>query len=116
MNPLSRKHPRQTHRSQGFLLVIIALLALPYLMDVIYYGDFTPTHFAQENLIEEESQLFDDEDSSWLGTDQLHPAHHGILVLLELPAFSPELLSTSDLVLPHYLITASFISRPPPVL
>ena len=43
------------------LLLILAVLSLPYLVDVAFLGDLTPTHYAQESTTDahEEVDLLD---------------------------------------------------------
>jgi hypothetical protein len=43
------------------LLFVLAFLSLPYLVDVAFLGDLTPTHYAQENAgtAQEEADLLD---------------------------------------------------------
>ncbi|HEY6084258.1 MAG TPA: hypothetical protein VIU63_02615 [Nitrospira sp.] len=63
------------------LLVVIAMLGLPYLVDVAFYGDFTPTHFAQEVVVDETIQ--DEEgDRSFLSVAQHAPLAREIETVL----------------------------------
>lgn len=45
------------------VLLALAFLALPYLVDVAFFADSTPTHFSQENLVNEDIQVSEDDIS-----------------------------------------------------
>jgi len=97
--------------SGNTLLIIVVLLVVPYVVDVGFYGDFTPTHFSQANLIE--NDYLDDADFS--------SDNHKNSNLIGLLRSSPSGISKQDAVstdtwcpLPGYPITVCLISRPPP--
>lgn len=114
MNVLSLQHRRNSRLTNSAGILVIALLALPYLLDVAYYGDFTPTHFAQENLIDENPEALDDKELSIIATDQ----DEAVVIKVSSPAqrhsSTQHRCSGGDVSPPQYLIAASLISRPPP--
>ena len=113
MKALSLQY-RNSVRGRWGVVLFLSLLALPYLVDVAYYGDFTPTHFAQETFIEEDAQALDDK-SSFCSTDtQDDVVVSAIFPPLERQTCAQDHLSAGDLFLPPYLISASLVSRPPP--
>lgn len=116
LNRPSARYPRYLRWRWNVLFVLIALLALPYLVDVVYFGDFTPTHFAQENLIEEEIQNFGEEDVSWPAESHVPTVRGDILLRYERFISSLELLSWENCFPLQYLIAVSRTSRPPPAL
>jgi hypothetical protein len=101
--------------ARGSVLVfVIAFLALPYLVDVAFIGDFTATHFAQEIVIEEDSQTADDKGLSYIADDQ--DQDNAVVTEICFPAqrlsYTQKYFSPGD---PQNLISASLISLPPPV-
>ena len=93
----------------GFFALVILLV--PYCIDLAWYGDFTPTHYAQENINEGKSPSSVTSNISILiehlalvfEQDQLPQALDGI---------QPTALSWPW---SGYLSESSFDSRPPPV-
>jgi len=96
------------------MLFVVAFLALPYLVDVAFYGDYTPTHYAQEIVADEDTQDIDDKNFSSAPTDQSH------LLLIETPLPDRPHISAKDrgsswAIFPlQLLISSLLISRPPP--
>ena len=96
------------------LTIAIGLLALPYLVDVVYLGDLTPTHSAQEITCDKEK---DSEERLVVSSTEYQLALI-IVGVRECAPDYPSFLAEDDVdraVLPfEYLTTASLISRPPP--
>lgn len=98
----------------GGCALILAFLLLPYLVDVAYYGDLTPTHSAQESVdTKNEVDRFDDQKSLLCGDSQ---AHSGETRFKLQDAGMHCGYPTSTVVPPHYLFVTSRTSRPPPTL
>lgn len=96
---------------RSILLVVIVVLGLPYLVDVAFYGDLTPTHFAQE-VVDESIQNDDEGYLVFLLPAQNIPLGRKILLQHPVRTLSDVPLDTS---LPHdYLLFGSLISLPPP--
>ncbi len=114
MNSLSIQFPRHARGRCCLLFLVLALLVLPYLIDVAYYGDFTPTHFAQENLINEDADPIEDKELLVIST------HEGDADLVKFGFAAAPLLwilerfSVRDVSSPQHLSSVSVISRPPP--
>ena len=108
------QHLRTLRPGSGIVLVL-AFLLLPYLVDVVYYGDFTPTHYAQENTIDEEdARTIIDKPSHLVAVDE---AISGIRVRLLAPDVNAQAsLQAGVLLLSYYPISESLTSRPPPPL
>lgn len=103
--------------SQGrsiVLLLAFTLLVIPYLVDVVYLGDLTPTHFAQEFETEDQdcqttfdigfvstTSVIDDS-----GFDEVSPSLRPPGALLA--------VASAKIFLLQYLASAALISRPPP--
>ena len=102
--------------SGSCLVLIIAFLLLPYLLDVAYYGDLTPTHFAQESPTDAEEDLLGDPTGPPLQADDHTKA--GMDTEVSPPVFIGSFFS--DRYSPHVTLrrldVASFVSRPPPAL
>jgi hypothetical protein len=103
------------HRLPLRISLIIALffLSIPYLVDVGYLGDATPTHAAQEISTDYNKESFDDILATF--------ANVTATVALEEQETLPSPLSGSESdsddtpLAPYgYLSVASLISRPPP--
>lgn len=101
-------------QGRGSLALIFAFLVVPYFVDVAWFGDFTPTHFAQENFIDEDIQFVVNVPSSahdqndGLGNEN-HPstgAH----------SYQPSRLPAVSIFILQCLICASLLIRPPPTL
>jgi hypothetical protein len=105
---------RKPVRMRWGVVFFLSLLALPYLVDVVYYGDFTPTHFAQETFIEEDAQALDDKGLSFIADDQ----DDAVVIKISSPAQwhtrTQNRSFARDVSPPQYLVAASLISRPPP--
>lgn len=95
------------------LLWGLAVLALPYLLDVAFIGDLTPTHYAQESIDAEDAQ---DTDGK---------AHTAELGEKSVPSSSLDLLAgqLSRLRIPEPVgsppllgLGSSLASRPPPAI
>ena len=98
----------------GGCALILAFLLLPYLVDVAYYGDFTPTHSAQESVDNKnEVDRFDDPESLLCTDSQAHAGEAGFRLQ---DAGTHCGCPTNSVVPPHYLFLASHTSRPPPTL
>lgn len=99
-------------------VLVLAFLLLPYLVDVVYYGDFTASHFAQKNSTDGE----DGEEDLFAGGRVLpfsvdDHAHSAVEVgLSPLDSYTQCSAPTSAVLPPHYLFVASLTSRPPPTL
>lgn len=113
MNYLSPLFSRNV-RGTRVVLFVIALLALPYIIDVAYYGDFTPTHFAQENLIDEDPEALDDKGLSLIADDQDDAVDIKISSHAQRHTGTRDRFSAGDVSPPQNLVAASLISRPPP--
>lgn len=102
-------------RPVGGIVLILAFLLLPYLIDVAYYGDFTPTHYAQENINAEEGTHSVLAKASLLfAVDQ---TNSGAGVRFPDPDVTPlGSLQAGAFLLSEYLFLDSLISRPPPLL
>jgi len=91
------------------LFIALVFFALPYLIDVAYYGDLTPTHYAQETLDAP------NEDCSnapiLLSADQ--SVATGITPPIIRAAYAPPVYGG---VSPQSHFPPPHISRPPPVL
>ena len=97
------------------LLLALALLVVPYFVDVVYLGDLTPTHFAQE---------FETEDQNCQTTYDIVLLPNAniydsspiseVSVSIGTPRNLVGLLPTAKIFLLQYLGSTSLISRPPP--
>lgn len=102
--------------ARGSIFVLtVAFLLLPYLVDVAFYGDFTATHFAQENLNDGEEDLFADGTASPCLTDTQAKLGAGV-GLLPQDVYAPCSHETGTALTPQYLFVALLTSRPPPAL
>ena len=98
------------------IVLVLAFLLLPYLVDVVYYGDFTPTHYAQENLIDEEDARSILPNASLLvAVDEANPGV-GVRLLAPVVNAQTSLQAGASRLSHHYPISESLTSRPPPVL
>lgn len=113
MNFLSSLYRRSARGRKGVVLAL-ALFVLPYLVDVAYYGDFTPTHFAQENAIEEDILSLDDKGASHVGDQQDNVVASEIVIPVEPCTCMQDRPPAGSPFPRQYLISASLISRPPP--
>jgi hypothetical protein len=101
------------HRGLHLLILGLTLLALPYLVDVGFIGDLTPTHFAQEHVDTEEVQG---------ALPTLHVLQVGLLNDLPPSRSRDALLNVMGRLAvpwptispPLPLISAAITSRPPP--
>jgi len=94
--------------------LILALLMLPYLVDVAYYGDLTPTHYAQENLVDGETDDLSDVQTSLLNVnDQEQSIETGITLQGTRTTYKSPVWGGLP---PQYLFSAHHISRPPPAI
>lgn len=117
---LVKRYPSQTPlrfkpEPLGFGLAILFFL-VPYLVDVAYYGDSTPTHYAQANFSDgEEAFVLDGKAALGLSLDQEHSAGAGVRLAVHLPGLS---ISCPFLAVfsPRYLSFSTHLSRPPPVI
>ena len=102
-------------RPGGGIVLILAFLLLPYLVDVAYYGDFTPTHYAQETIDDEEgAQSAIAKASLSFAVDQ---AASEVGVSLSAPVVTALRSRQAGEYLPtQYPFLDSLTSRPPPVL
>ncbi|HJT22002.1 MAG TPA: hypothetical protein VJ746_16115 [Nitrospira sp.] len=97
------------------IVLIIAFLSVPYLFDVAFYGDFTPTHFAQETTVRADSDGPDDHSLASGGAQG-----RTIAVVAAGPPVPRPLTRGVDLLIAavfrfSHLPSASLISRPPPI-
>jgi hypothetical protein len=98
----------------GGCALILTFFLLPYLVDVAYYGDFTPTHSAQESVdtknevdrFEYQKSLLCADDQAYSGGDSFRLQDVGTRCSSPANSVAP----------PHYLFVASHTSRPPPTL
>ena len=98
----------------GGCVLILAFLLLPYLVDVAYYGDLTPTHYAQESVDNKnEVDRFDIQKSPLCANGQ---AHSGETSLTLQDAGTQCSTPTRTIFPPKNLFLASVTSRPPPNL
>ena len=94
------------------LLLIFAFLVLPYFVDVAWFADFTPTHFAQGNVVDEDSRFVDDEDIPSSGTD--HALIRENYPPVEPHSYKPDRSPTRAVFSNQTLICDSLSCRPPP--
>ncbi|MEI8016500.1 MAG: hypothetical protein WCH20_16900, partial [Nitrospira sp.] len=88
-------------------------LLLPYFVDVAYYGDFTPTHSAQESVdTKNEVDRFDDQGSLLCADSQAHSGE----ARFRLQNVGTHCGCPAAVIPPYYLFVASRTSRPPPTL
>ena len=109
MNFSLRGYRRNFLPERSALFIVLALISLPYLTDVAFLGDFTPTHFAQENVTESEhveaqdgqafTVIVDDHEKTLSPTWRGFPRDH----VASVPIFPFQCL-----------LTTSSSSRPPP--
>ena len=97
----------------GGCALILAFLLLPYLVDVAYYGDLTPTHYAQENL-ESENDLTNTEKSVLCDDGREYSSVEANFTLLDAGTLCPT--PAQAVFTSHYLFITSLTSRPPPSL
>lgn len=95
----------------GSFILILAFLLLPYVVDVAYYGDLTPTHSAQENIKKSDDDGSYAQDSYLCADDQAHSGEAGLT--LHDPVVQYYALEKT-IFPPQYLYLASLASRPPP--
>jgi hypothetical protein len=97
------------------LVLALAFLFVPYLVDVVYLGDLTPTHFAQELATEDKDSEITF-DTGWLSTsvaaDNSYLYEHSLVICP--PRNVVIILSNAKIFPLQYLDSASLISRPPP--
>jgi hypothetical protein len=96
------------------LALTVSLLAIPYLVDVGYMEDQTPTHSAQETLSDKDD-IGEGDVFLAFGPEQDHavamepavvpPTHHPV---------PPDIFQDRTVAPIEYLNIASLISRPPP--
>ncbi len=98
----------------GGCVLILAFLLLPYLVDVAYYGDLTPTHYAQESVDNKnEVDLFDIQESLLYANERAHSGETGFPLQ---DAGTRCNTPTRIIFPPQNLFLASLTSRPPPNL
>jgi hypothetical protein len=102
-------------RPGGGTILILAFPLLPYLVDVAYYGDFTPTHYAQETIDDEEGADSVVAKASLLPTADQANSEAGVS-LPELDVNLQGSLQAGAFLLSEYHFLDSLTSRPPPVL
>ena len=100
-------------RPSGSCVLVLAFLLLPYLIDVTYYSDSTPTDYAQENPEEGKDSKFADK--------QLPVPHHNTCSSIgtNLPppgVHAPCSFPAGTVLIAQYLFVTSITSRPPPVI
>ena len=97
------------------IVLVLAFLVLPYLVDVAYYGDFTPTHYAQETIDDgEDAESYVAKASLLLfAVDQ---ANSGVRVSLPAPLVNTQESHQAGAFLLALSLSESLISRPPPAL
>jgi hypothetical protein len=97
------------------VLLIIAFLSVPYLLDVAFYGDFTPTHFAQETTVRANTDGPSDHSlaSGWPDGRIVEVVAAGLPVSRPLTK-EFDLLAAAVFRFSHHP-SASLISRPPPI-
>ena len=99
----------------GLGLVILFLL-VPYLVDVAYYGDYTPTHYAQANFSDgEEADSFDEKVAPGLTLDQEGSAEDSVRLAVYLSCLSIA-CSSQTVFSPRYWSFSTHLSRPPPAI
>ena len=99
----------------GLGLVILFLL-VPYLVDVAYFGDYTPTHYAQANFSDgEEASFFDGKPALALTLDQVHSAEASLHLAMYFPCVSTAFPSL-EVFYPRYWSFSTHLSRPPPAI
>src|SRR5262249_18366422 len=98
------------------VFLAIALLALPYLVDVAFYGDFTPTHYAQETSLDEPLQDVDGRDSTLIGDDHTKVSQRNLYEPTLRSTFRHDLFAVRAISPFEYLMSASLLSLPPPAL
>ena len=110
-----RQHVRVLRPGSGIVLVF-AFLLLPYLVDVTYYGDVTLTHYAQENIIDEDDARSILTKASLLAA--VDEANSGVGVRFSALDVNAQVSFRAGafLLSHHYPISESLTSRPPPVL
>lgn len=95
----------------GIGLFALLILLVPYCVDLAWYGDFTPTHYSQENINEGKSS------SSRTSTVPILVEH--LAIVFEQPLLPRTLIKTqltaASWSWSDHLSESSFISRPPPV-
>jgi hypothetical protein len=98
------------------LVVVVSLLALPYLVDVGYMEDHTPTHSAQEILSDEDDTA--EGEQFLVFTDELnHPAEiESIDLHASFGSFHPDRFLDRTVAPFQHLSIAPLISRPPPLV
>ena len=98
----------------GVCALILTFLVFPYLVDVAYYRDLSPSHSAQESVDNKNEVERFDTSESLLRADDL--AYSG-KARFRLQDVGTRCSSPATSVVPsHYLFVASHISRPPPTL
>ncbi|BFU94811.1 MAG: protein of unknown function [Nitrospira sp.] len=94
-------------------MLAVLLLSVPYLVDVAYYGDLTPTHFAQvvdsqgEKAVSGDEAVSSDdspEDSLIIGSESVNAVH---------PSYSGD--DSKNGPRSQFSAVASHTSRPPPL-
>jgi hypothetical protein len=99
---------------RGTCVLILAFLILPYIVDVAYYGDLTPTHYAQENLTEGKKVDLSDARTSLLYADDQEQSIEAGITLQDAPTTCrPPVWAVFP---PQYLLFSWCTSRPPPAI
>jgi hypothetical protein len=101
-----------SHRKR-LILLILAFLSLPYLVDVAFFGDLTPTHYAQENASNSQQKvdLLDGTAALPYLSEQLH----GGILAVTLRDVSIARRSAVPIIFPlEHLFSAYHPFRPPP--
>ena len=106
------RHTRGFRQSAKSVVLGLAFIAIPYIVDVAFLGDLTPTHFAQENIVEskdpqvlgEKGPVSDTSDGLLIAQYSDSSASSEVRVNFPGTTFCPTFILTS----------ASLGSRPPP--
>ncbi len=111
---MNARRPRRHPILNRVFVVLAALLLLgPYIVDVAYYGDLTPTHFAQ--LVDSHEEDIISDGMTALADD---PADDAIAVDGESGDAADPSCAADDSKgssFPLFLSLASHTSRPPPL-
>ena len=94
-------------------VLVLAFIFLPYCVDIAWYGDLTPTHFAQESIDGKEV----DPSTEKAPLPIVHDQVRSIEPRVSLQTVASRYIDSVITIKPsQYLLLFSLTSRPPPIL
>lgn len=109
-----RKQDRRHSPLPLALVITFSLLALPYLVDVVYMEDHTPTHSAQEILSDKDDNAERESFQVFIYDLIKFVEFESVNLRAESALFHPDRFLERTVAPFEYLSIVSLISRPPP--